>query len=69
MTPQAIRFTQEILTNTQLPEKLMVYDKEWLDREIQKLVDEHNSTNDEDDRILCRTIKKNFFWFEKIFFS
>lgn len=42
-------------THTQLPENLIVVDREWLDKQMKKLVDEHNSTDDEDDKSLCIT--------------
>jgi hypothetical protein len=39
----------------QLPSNLLVIDSEWLGKIMQKLVDEHNSTDDEDDKSLCIT--------------
>ena len=41
--------------HTQLPENLIVVDREWLQEELKKLIDEHNSTKDEDDKSLCIT--------------
>lgn len=43
------------MTHTQTIPNLIVIDKDWLDKEIQKLVDEHNSTNDDDEKSYCIT--------------
>jgi hypothetical protein len=39
----------------QLPSNLLVIDSKWVEKEMQKLVDEHNNTSDEDDKSLCIT--------------
>ena len=40
-------------TKQQTIPNLIVIDKDWLEKEIQKLVDEYNSTNDDDQKIYC----------------